>query len=191
MISHYVPFRAASFNAIRLIQQHEGNVSWQRESAWKGLNATSGVQFTALPLVKPVVKFARAVVNWRSRPVAKSAYCRWLQHLPWVYPWRLWSGTPWSWDLSGGGGKSYLCHIFQAREPRHEVRFHLYSWRVCPSEPGNKNIRHPPLKRREENWSRNASRNRFLGSLLGTRRSVVTVPEVFAKANSGQFPSRS
>ena len=55
MISHYAPFRAAFFNAIRLIKQHEGNVSWQRESARKGLNATSSAQFAALPLVKPVV----------------------------------------------------------------------------------------------------------------------------------------
>ena len=43
------------------------------KSARKGLNATSGAQFAALPLVKPVVWFARAVVNWRSRSVAKSA----------------------------------------------------------------------------------------------------------------------
>ena len=35
-------------------------------------NATSGAQFAALPLVKPVVWFARAVVNWHSRFVAKS-----------------------------------------------------------------------------------------------------------------------
>ena len=31
-------------------------------------------KFVALPLVKPVVWFARAVVNWRSRSVAKSAF---------------------------------------------------------------------------------------------------------------------
>ena len=62
---------------IRLIQQQDGNVSWRRESTRKGLNTTSGAQFAALPLVKmvnPVVWFARAVVNWRSRSVAKSAY---------------------------------------------------------------------------------------------------------------------
>ena len=35
-------------------------------------NATSCAQFAALPLVKPVVWFARAVVNWHSRFVAKS-----------------------------------------------------------------------------------------------------------------------
>ena len=33
-----------------------------------------GTQFAALPLVNPVVSFARAVVNRRSRSVAKSAY---------------------------------------------------------------------------------------------------------------------
>ena len=32
-------------------------------SGQKGLNTTSGAQFAALPLVKPVVRFARAVVN--------------------------------------------------------------------------------------------------------------------------------
>ena len=57
----------------RLISQQDGNVSWRRESARKGLNTTSSAQFAALPLVKPVVWFARAVVNWRSRSVAKSA----------------------------------------------------------------------------------------------------------------------
>ena len=31
-------------------------------------------QFAALPLVKPVVWFARPVVYWRSRSVGKSAY---------------------------------------------------------------------------------------------------------------------
>ena len=46
----------------------------KRESAQKGLNTTSGAQFAALPLVKPAVWFARAVVNWRWRSVAKSAY---------------------------------------------------------------------------------------------------------------------
>ena len=45
----------------------------ERERARKGLNATSGAQFAALPLVKPVVWLARAVVNWRPRSVAKSA----------------------------------------------------------------------------------------------------------------------
>ena len=42
--------------------------------ARKGLNSTSGAQFVALPLVKPVVWFVGAVVNWRSRSVAKSAF---------------------------------------------------------------------------------------------------------------------
>ena len=50
-----------------------GNVIWRRESARKGLNSNSGAQFVVLPLVKPVVWFARTVVNWRSRSVAKSA----------------------------------------------------------------------------------------------------------------------
>ena len=41
---------------IRLIQQQDGKVSWLLESARKGLNTTSGAQFAALPLVKPMVK---------------------------------------------------------------------------------------------------------------------------------------
>ena len=41
----------------------DGNVSWRRESARKGLNTTSGAQFAALPLVKPVVWFARAPLS--------------------------------------------------------------------------------------------------------------------------------
>ena len=41
-----------------LISQQDGNVSWQRESAQKRLNTTSGAQFAALPLIKPVVWFA-------------------------------------------------------------------------------------------------------------------------------------
>ena len=51
----------------------ELNVIWRRESARKGLNSTSGAQFAALTLVKPIVWFVRAVVNWSSRSVAKSA----------------------------------------------------------------------------------------------------------------------
>ena len=49
------------------------NIRLRRESAPKGLDATSGAQVAALPLVKPVVWFARVVVNWRSRSIAKSA----------------------------------------------------------------------------------------------------------------------
>ena len=60
---------------IRLIQQQDGNASCRRESVRKGLNTTSGAQFAPLPF-KPVVWFARAVVNWRSRSIAKSAYCK-------------------------------------------------------------------------------------------------------------------
>ena len=40
---------------IRLILQQDGNVSWRGESVRKELNTTFGAQFTALPLVKPVV----------------------------------------------------------------------------------------------------------------------------------------
>ena len=40
---------------IRLIQQQNGNVSRRRESAQKGLNATSGAQFASLQLAIPVV----------------------------------------------------------------------------------------------------------------------------------------
>ena len=42
--------------------------------ARKRLNSTSGAQITAQPLVKPVVKFARTIVNCRSHCAAKSAY---------------------------------------------------------------------------------------------------------------------
>ena len=56
---------------IRPIKEQDGNVSSRRESKQKGLNTTSGTQFAALPSVKPVVWFARAVVNWRSSSVAK------------------------------------------------------------------------------------------------------------------------
>ena len=63
----------SSHRNIRMILQQNGSVSWRRESARKGLNTTSGAQFAALPLVKPVVWFARVVVNWRSRSIAKSA----------------------------------------------------------------------------------------------------------------------
>ena len=45
---------------IRLIKQQNGNVSLRRESARKGLHTTSGAQFAALLLVKPVVWSARA-----------------------------------------------------------------------------------------------------------------------------------
>ena len=48
----------------------ESLVNWRQERPRKELNATSDAQFAALPLDKP---FARAVVNWRSRSVAKSA----------------------------------------------------------------------------------------------------------------------
>ena len=45
-----------------------------RPERTKSMNSTSGAQFAAQLLVKPVVWFARAVVNWRSRSVAKSVY---------------------------------------------------------------------------------------------------------------------
>ena len=45
------------------------NVTWWRESARKALNATSGAQFAALPLVKPVVAIivARCLICMRCR----------------------------------------------------------------------------------------------------------------------------
>ena len=49
-------------------------VRWRRESKRKGLNATFSEQFAALPLVKLVVWFVSAVVNWSSPSVAKSTY---------------------------------------------------------------------------------------------------------------------
>ena len=53
----------SSHRNIRMTLQQNGSVSWRRERARKGLNTTSGAQFAALPLVKPVW-FARVVVNW-------------------------------------------------------------------------------------------------------------------------------
>ena len=45
-----------SFGAVLTsIGSCDGNVSRGRESAMKGLNTTSGAQFAALPLIKPVV----------------------------------------------------------------------------------------------------------------------------------------
>ena len=58
----------ASPHHYRLMYQQNENVIWLRENARKGLNSTSGA---SQPLVKPVVGFERAVVNWRSRSVAK------------------------------------------------------------------------------------------------------------------------
>ena len=53
------------------------NVKWERESARKGLNATSGTQFAALPLVKPVYRSARAPCRRCYCVVlTKSAYSR-------------------------------------------------------------------------------------------------------------------
>ena len=59
---------------VRLIKQQNGNVTWWRKSARKGLNSTSGAQFAALLLLKPAFWFVRAIVNWRSRFFAKLAY---------------------------------------------------------------------------------------------------------------------
>ena len=75
----------------RLIWQQNGNVISRRESARIGLISTSGAQFAAQPLVKPVVWFARAVINWRSRLVAKSAYwgrrnCSYFKYPAWRRP---------------------------------------------------------------------------------------------------------
>ena len=64
---------AGKKNQADLATERERHI-WRRESARKGLNSTSGAQFAALPLVKLVVWFAPAVVNWRSRSVAKTAY---------------------------------------------------------------------------------------------------------------------
>ena len=65
-----------NFNKCEFTGKTEGNVSWRLESAREGPNTTSIAQFALLPLVKPDVWFARAVVKWRSRYVAKSAYLR-------------------------------------------------------------------------------------------------------------------
>ena len=42
----------SSHRNIRMILQQNGNISWRRESARKGLNTTSGAQLASLPLVK-------------------------------------------------------------------------------------------------------------------------------------------
>ena len=55
--------RAEQWNKNSLIWQQNGNVSWRWESALKGVNAISGAQFSALPLTKPVVWFALAVIT--------------------------------------------------------------------------------------------------------------------------------
>ena len=73
MYLSYKGYVDATLVDTRLIQQQNENVIWRRESAQKGLNSTSGTQFAALTLVNPVVRFARAVVNWRLRLFAKSA----------------------------------------------------------------------------------------------------------------------
>ena len=61
--------RTVDLNLIPVAATTDGNVCWRRKSARKGLNATSDVQFVPLPLVKPVVWIARAVVSWGSRSV--------------------------------------------------------------------------------------------------------------------------
>ena len=58
-------------------KQYYENVSWQRESVQKGLNAFSGAQFASLLLVMPVACFVQAVIKWCSRSVVKSAYYWW------------------------------------------------------------------------------------------------------------------
>ena len=72
-ISNFKHWRNRCWLAIRLISQQNRDARWRRESAQKVLNATSGAQFAALPLVKPLVWFSDLFVNWRSRFVAKSA----------------------------------------------------------------------------------------------------------------------
>ena len=59
--------------AIGWFSNRTGTSVDDRRARGKDLNTTSGAQFAALPLVNPVVWFERAVVNWRSRSVAKSA----------------------------------------------------------------------------------------------------------------------
>ena len=65
---------ASPFALLGWFSNRTGKSADDGKSARKVLHVTSGAQFSALPLVKPVVWFARAVVNWRSRSVAKSAY---------------------------------------------------------------------------------------------------------------------
>ena len=79
------------------------------KSARKVLHVTSGAQFSALPLVKPVVWFARAVVNWRSRSVAKSAY---------------YGGRDVVWKSSLKGLCYAICYLFKRLELfSHQLNF--------------------------------------------------------------------
>ena len=71
--SQLFDLRVSSSTDVPVLLLNQPTISWQRESARKGLNAIFDAQFAALPLVKPVVWFARVVVNWRSRSIAKSA----------------------------------------------------------------------------------------------------------------------
>ena len=78
LLSHWssqlFDLHVSSSTDVPVLLLNQPTISWQRESARKGLNAISDAQFAALPLVKPVVWFARVVVNWRSRSIAKSAW---------------------------------------------------------------------------------------------------------------------
>ena len=71
---------------------------------------------------------------------------------------------------------------------------------VCgEAKPSLVSPRNSPLSKQRGNWSRDAARNYFwdchwwrAGQLLASvfPLSLVTVPVVFAKVNSAQFPSR-
>ena len=75
----------------RLIYQQEGNVSWRRESAQKGLNPASRAQFAALPYVKPVVWFARAVINYSWRACSQAISLLWNPFAKSCAPLRRWT----------------------------------------------------------------------------------------------------
>ena len=79
LLSQWVPVLAPTYEA-DLATERERHLTTGKRA--EGLNSTSGAQFAALPLVKSVVWFARAVFNWRSCSVTKSAYL-----LPWRAEW--------------------------------------------------------------------------------------------------------
>ena len=73
-VSLLSPFSVGRYGSLSFGSGNVVGTSFSLRVCQKGLNMTSGAKFAALPLLKPVVWFARAVVDWRSRSVAKSAY---------------------------------------------------------------------------------------------------------------------
>ena len=85
------------------------NVKWEQESVQKGLNATSGDQFAALPLVEPDHRPARAVDNVVALSSLNLPRCRENHYASWI------GNTPW--HLTRKMMIYYLCSsvLFQVR----------------------------------------------------------------------------